>query len=157
MDAVMLYPSIISRLKYQHTSLDILVAELDSDHLTYRPEPGKWNIHDNIAHLAVYQPIFISRINTILINDKPSFDPYKADNDETFLEWREWPTNALLSRLFADREKLYQLVTNLSAKELGRTGTHLKFGTMNIMQWTEFFLLHEAHHQFTIFKLAQSS
>jgi hypothetical protein len=25
---------------------------------------------------------------------------------------------------------------------------------MNIMQWLNFFLLHEAHHLFTIFKLA---
>ncbi|WP_426667819.1 DinB family protein [Mucilaginibacter sp. McL0603] len=153
----MLYPSLKSRLKDQHTSLAILITDLDNNKLSYRPEPGKWNIHDNIAHLAVYQPIFINRINTILEKDKPTFNPYRADDDPVFLAWREWDIKDLLTRLNEDREQLYQLITNLSEQKLGRTGTHLRYGTLTVTQWTEFFLLHEAHHQFTIFKLAQGN
>ena len=153
----MLYPSLISRLKDQHTSLNKLIEVLDDTRMTYRPEPGKWNIHDNITHLAVYQPIMINRIKTILEKENPTFDPYKADNDEIFIAWRQWPAHKLLSTLYTDRETLYQLVTNLSKTELNRTGIHLKFGKMTIIRWTEFFLLHEAHHQFTIFRLVQSS
>lgn len=153
----MLYPSLKSRLKDQHTSLGVMITDLDSSKLTYRPEPGKWNIHDNIVHLAVYQPIFINRITTILEEDKPIFDPYRADDDPVFLMWREWNLEDLLVRLNRDREQLYQLITNLSKQEFERTGTHLRYGTLTITQWTEFFLLHESHHQFTIFKLAQGN
>jgi uncharacterized damage-inducible protein DinB len=153
----MLYPSLKSRLKDQHTSLSIMIADLDTGKLTYRPGPGKWNIHDNVVHLAVYQPIFVNRIKTILEKDKPSFDPYRADDDPVFLTWGEWDMKDLLKRLNQDREQLFQLITNLSEQELSRTGTHLKYGTLTITQWVEFFLLHEAHHQFTIFKLAQSN
>ena len=153
----MLYPSLISRLKSQHTSIDILIADLDNDRLTYRPEPGKWNICDNIAHLTVYQPMFINRINSMLVMENPVFDPYKADNDEVFLSSREWPTDKLLTKLYDDRESLYELIISLSDRDLNKMGTHLTYGTMNVSQWAEFFLLHEAHHQFTIFKLAQSS
>jgi uncharacterized damage-inducible protein DinB len=153
----MLYPSLKTRLKDQHTSLGILITDLDTNKLTCRPEPGKWNIHDNIVHLVVYQPIFINRIKTILEKDKPSFDAYRADDDPVFLRWQAWDLKELLARLNEDREQLYQLVTNLSEQELGRKGTHLKYGTLTIAQWTEFFLLHEAHHQFTIFKLAQGN
>jgi uncharacterized damage-inducible protein DinB len=153
----MLYPSLKTRLKDQHTLLSIMIADLDNSKLTYRPEPGKWNIHDNIVHLTVYQPIFINRIKTILEKDKPTFNPYRADDDPVFLAWREWDLKDLLARLNEDREQLYQLITNLSEQELNRTGTHLKYGTLTITQWTEFFLMHEAHHQFTIFKLAQSN
>src|ERR1700761_5856781 len=154
---MILYPSLISRLKDQHASINRLIEDLDDTRMTYRPEPGKWNIHDNITHLAVYQPIMINRIKAILEKENPTFDPYKADNDEIFITWREWPTHKLLSTLYTDRETLYQLVTSLSKAELNRTGIHLKFGKMTIVRWTEFFLLHEAHHQFTIFRLAQSS
>jgi hypothetical protein len=153
----MLYPSLKSRLKDQHTSLSIMIADLETNKISRRPEPGKWNIHDNVVHLTVYQPIFISRIKTILEKDKPSFDPYRADDDPVFLKWREWDLKDLLTRLNEDREQLYQLITNLSEQELNRTGTHLKYGTLTITQWAEFFLLHEAHHQFTIFKLAQGN
>ncbi len=154
---MILYPSLISRLKDQHASINRLIEDLDDTRMTYRPEPGKWNIHDNITHLAVYQPIMINRIKAILEKENPTFDPYKADSDEIFIAWREWPTHKLLSRLYTDRETLYQLVTSLSKAELNRTGIHLKFGKMTIVRWTEFFLLHEAHHQFTIFRLVQSS
>jgi hypothetical protein len=153
----MLYPSLKSRLKDQHTSLGIIIADLDNNKLTYRPEPGKWDIHDNIVHLAVYQPIFINRIHAILEKDKPPFAPYRADDDPIFLSSREWSVNDLLIRLNADREQLYQLITNLSEQKLNRIGIHLKYGKLTVTQWTEFFLLHEAHHQFTIFKLAQGN
>ncbi len=43
---------------------------------------------------------------------------------------------------------------SIKEKDLERTGTHPVFGTMNIAQWLNFFLLHEAQHLFTIFKLA---
>ena len=153
----MLYASLKSRLKDQHTSLAVLITDLDNNKLSYRPEPGKWNIHDNIVHLTVYQPIFINRINTILEKDKPTFNPYRADDDPVFLTSREWDMKDLLNRLNSDREQLYRLIINLSEQELERTGIHLRYGTLTIIQWTEFFLLHEAHHQFTIFKLAQGN
>ena len=153
----MLYPSLISRLKSQHTSIDILIAELDNDRLAYRPEPGKWNILDNIAHLAVYQPIMINRINSILVMENPVFDPYKADTDKNFLSARELSADKLLNRLYDDREVLCNLLVNLPDQDLSKIGTHLTYGIMTVSQWAEFFLLHEAHHQFTIFKLAQSS
>jgi hypothetical protein len=49
-----------------------------------------------------------------------------------------------------------ELITNLNDGELLLTGTHPKFGVLTIPGWTEFFLLHEAHHLFTIFRLAKS-
>src|ERR1700761_3370644 len=120
----MLYPSLKSRLKDQHTSIGIMIANLENSKLTYRPGPGKWNIHDNIVHLTVYQPIFINRIKSILEEDKPIFNPYRADDDPIFLAWREWELKDLLIRLNEDRELLYQLIISLSKEELERAGTH---------------------------------
>jgi hypothetical protein len=49
---------------------------------------------------------------------------------------------------------LNELVLNLSRTDLERIGIHKKFGNLNIIQWLEFFVLHEAHHIYTIFQLA---
>jgi len=37
--------------------------------------------------------------------------------------------------------------------DYNKTGTHPVFGQMTMLQWLNFFLLHEAHHLLTIFKL----
>jgi hypothetical protein len=40
--------------------------------------------------------------------------------------------------------------------DLQKKGTHSTFGEMNLLNWINFFLLHEAHHLFNIFKIGAS-
>ncbi|MDP9048410.1 MAG: DinB family protein [Bacteroidota bacterium] len=152
----MIHISLTERLKSQHTTLPSIIAKLDERQLRYRPEAGKWNIHDNIAHLAKYQPIFLERVNTIITTDDPSFGRYKAEDDGSFNIWREYSTGKLVEKLLAGRGQIVEKVTALSEPELNRTGNHPRFGKLTVVEWTEFFLLHEAHHIFTIFQLAHT-
>lgn len=152
----MIYPSLSERLKSQHTAIAPIIAKLSERQLHYRLESGKWSIHDNIAHLAKYQPVFLERINTILSTNEPSFGRYKAEEDNSFNIWREFSTGKLIEKLGAGRETIFERITGLSETELNRTGNHPAFGKLTVVEWTEFFLLHEAHHLFTIFKLANS-
>jgi hypothetical protein len=149
-----LYPSVLNRLKNQHEALQPIIANVDKPRLNFHPAPGKWSIHDNIAHLARYQQYFFGRINIILENDAPSFERYNADNDPDFEAWRRQDITDLLKTLNADRKPLFDLISNLPDDKLARYGIHKKFGKLTIVQWTEFFILHEEHHLFTIFRLA---
>ncbi|MGD8307736.1 MAG: DinB family protein, partial [Ignavibacteria bacterium] len=54
-----------------------------------------------------------------------------------------------------NRQAMNTFLYNLTPEQLNRKGTHQKFGTMNVIQWIEFFLLHEAHHIYTIFKITR--
>ncbi|MDB5134154.1 MAG: DinB family protein [Mucilaginibacter sp.] len=151
-----LYLALTDRLKTQHESIPVIIADVDRPGLEWHPSPGKWSIHDNIAHLASYQPLFISRMNKIADQDAPVFERYNADADPEFPGWQSRKTVDLVEQLFIDRETILTLITGLRHKQLSRMGTHPKFGKMTIIEWTEFFLLHEAHHLFTIFQLARS-
>jgi uncharacterized damage-inducible protein DinB len=151
----MLYSALVCRLKTQHLAVAELIKHVDEKRLTREPEPGKWSIKDNIAHLVSYQPIFIGRIHQMLKGGTPSFNAYKADNEPDFLHARELQLTELMNRLNGNRRQILELITNLPDDELTLKGTHPKFGTMTITEWTEFFLLHEAHHLFTIFRLAK--
>jgi len=153
----MIYPSLEERLKNQHTAIPSIIEQLDDRQLHYHPEPGKWSIHDNIVHLTKYQPIFSDRISTMLTTDDPSFERYRADDDHGFHIWRNFSTGKLLEKLAAEREHIHKKITALSDTQLRRTGNHPRFGKLTIVAWTEFFLLHEAHHIFTIFQLAHRS
>jgi hypothetical protein len=149
-----LYPSLITRLETQHETISHILANTRDAQVFMRPEPGKWNIHENIAHLARYQVIFIERIKEMLGNNEPAFERYVAENDPEFEQWKPMNPDILLKRLNQDRKIIYDMIIRLPEPSLQKTGTHPRFGRLTISQWTEFFLLHEAHHLFTIFKLA---
>ena len=150
---MLLYPSLIERLKNQQEAISELIT-ISHPRLYVHPLPGKWSIHDNIAHIARYQEFFMERINIILENDTPVFERYKAEDDPFFEGWQERSTGDLIKILNTDRQKLFALIINIPPQKLSRTGIHQKFGELTIILWVEFFLLHEAHHLFTIFRLA---
>lgn len=151
-----LYTSLIERLKTQHETLPVIIANISKANLELNPAPGKWSIRDNIAHLAKYQPMFIGRIHKILDNDGVAFERYSADLDPEFPAWQIRETNELLIQISFDRKLIQALITGLQPEQLSRTGIHPLYGKLTIVEWTEFFLLHEAHHLFTIFKLVKS-
>ncbi|HEX3384238.1 MAG TPA: DinB family protein [Mucilaginibacter sp.] len=151
----MLYSALVCRLKTQHLAVAELIKHVDEKQLTREPEPEKWSIKDNIAHLVSYQPVFIGRVHQMLKGGTPSFNAYKADNEPDFLHARELSLAELMNRLNGNRRQILELITNLPDDELLLKGSHPKFGGMTITEWTEFFLLHEAHHLFTIFRLAK--
>lgn len=149
-----MYQSLQERLKHQHQAIRFIIGKLDNTRLTRQLIQGKWTIKDNIAHLARYQPVFIDRINQILTNDNLVFERYKAENDPEFDTWRQYRLSTLLDKLDEGRINIVNMITNLTPAELLKTGVHKKYGALTITEWTEFFLLHEAHHIFTIFQLS---
>jgi len=106
------------------------------------------------VHLAKYQPVFIERLNKIVKENTPEFGRYRAEDDFEFETWRTWDTVKLIERIKQDRGKIVDLVTGLDENQIMRIGIHKKFGELSLEMWLEFFLLHEAHHIYTIFQLA---
>jgi hypothetical protein len=148
-----LYSSIADRLKSQHLALEPLISNSDQTRLNYNPAPGKWSVIDNIAHLATYQPIFLDRVRLILNENEPSFTRYVADNDPEFESCRKLPVVELINSLKSGREAITKVIFSLTETELQHCGLHPKFGRLSIIDWVEFFLLHEAHHFFTIYRI----
>ena len=58
----------------------------------------------------------------------------------------ERSTSDVMNRLAVLRRRVLELLGGLSDEQLARSGVHPLFGEMTIPMWTEFFLLHEAHH-----------
>jgi uncharacterized damage-inducible protein DinB len=152
----MIYSSLTERLKDQHKTIASIIIKLNNRQIQQHRIKGKWSIHENIAHMTRYQLIFIDRIHKILAIDGPEFGAYKAEGDSEFELFCAFTPYELLKRISSDREVIFHLITYLPPDKLERTGTHPKYGKLTILEWTEFFLLHEAHHLFTIFQLAHT-
>ncbi len=146
--------SIQHRLETQHEAIEQIIASINNNRMELRPEPGKWSIKEIIAHLVRYQQVYIERINNTLEEEVPFFQQYIAENDGDFEYWCTNDAEQLLQQLYADRKAINDIIFNLNKEQCNRLAIHKKYGSHTIIQWMEFFLLHEAHHILAIFKLA---
>jgi uncharacterized damage-inducible protein DinB len=133
------------------------LAGIHHDALERRPGGDKWSAKDNLAHLARYHEVFQERINRILKEDRPVFTRYRAEEDPQWPAWAAKSSDTVLGELQARRSQLITRFEGLPDVELLRTGIHPRLGEMTLLQWMEFFLLHEAHHLYTVMQRARES
>jgi hypothetical protein len=147
--------SILTRLQYQHQALPELIDGLSEQQLKQRINPDKWSAFENIAHLAAYQPTFIVRMERIAVEEAPSFERYVAEKDPGFPVYLNYPLQTILEYIPLRAAIITTQLTHLDEAGLLRVALHPKYGRLTVTQWTQFYLLHEAHHLFTIFMLSQ--
>jgi uncharacterized damage-inducible protein DinB len=143
------------RLRTQLDCLPIILAGVSEDLLDRRPQAEKWSARENLAHLARYHEMFLERIRRILNEDRPLLTRYVAEDDPKWQHWAGMPVAELLERLAALRAEMLKRVQQLSDAQLSRTAVHSRFGEMTLVQWLEFFLLHEAHHLLVVMQRAR--
>ncbi len=142
------------RLQHQHEIISWMIYDLTDAQLIEHPNPGKWSIFEILVHLSAYQHIFLDRIEKIISGKNPEFERYNAEEDPVFILRLNWSQAEILKDLFESRHIIIYRIFDLSDGQLNRKGTHPKYGSLNVTGWTEFFLLHEAHHLYSIFGLA---
>jgi hypothetical protein len=147
--------SIGVRLMHQHETIRELIGNLPVADLQRCIHPGKWSAFENIAHLAAYQHVFIIRLDRIGQGSSPAFDRYVAENDPLFPGFLNMSLTALLDDIDDRRALIFSMLEDGGEALLAKTGLHPRYGLLTGMEWTEFFLLHEAHHLFTIFLLVR--
>lgn len=146
--------SISTRLQYQHKSLIDIIDGLSDEQIRKNIYPGKWSIFEILVHLSTYQHVFIARVKQMLESDSPSFERYTAEADPEFHDYCSKSTREVMQNLLTTRKELSAGILSFKEDDLGKTGAHPIYGPMNLLQWLNFFLLHEAHHLFMIFKMA---
>lgn len=145
--------SVATRLQYQHKSLLDIIDGLSDEQVRFTVIPGKWSIFEHIAHLETYQHTFISRVRLLLDSENPVFEKYTAEADPLFHDSCTQSTREVIQRLLTTRKELAAGILAFPETDLDKTAVHPVYGKMNLVQWLHFFLLHEAHHLFGIFKM----
>ena len=126
-----------------------------SDEMIRRPViSGKWSLFEHIVHLQTYQHTFISRVKKLLDGSNPSFPRYRAEADPLFTDNCHKSVREIMQDLLGIRKKMLAEIRSFPDSDFEKTAVHPAFGKMNLAQWLNFFLLHEAHHMFTVFKLS---
>lgn len=140
-------------LHNQYLILDEIIKTINRDVLLKNPANGKWSVFENIVHLGRYNEMFYGRMQEVQHKNNPAIEPYVADKDPGFIEWRGKSFDLACADFYSARETLTKFFDSLSEEQLKKTGVHSTYGELTTEEWMQFFLLHEAHHLFTIFKL----
>jgi hypothetical protein len=143
-----------TRLQLQHKSLIDIIDGLGEQQIRIRTDPAKWSIFENIAHLQTYQHVFNKRVKRILEEDNPVFERYVPDTDPCFIDNCGKSFREVMADYITVRKKMSNGELGLKEENMGRTGMHPAFGKLSLLQWLSFFLLHESHHLYTIFRQA---
>ena len=146
--------SVLGRLFHQHESILDLIEGLPDVQLRKQLYPGKWSIFENLVHLQTYQHMFINRVRLIVAGETPVFMPYTAEADPLFHDNCHLPVREVMEDLFVTRKGLSTEILSFKEADLMKEARHATYGKMNLLLWLHFFLLHEAHHLFTIFRLS---
>ena len=146
--------SVTTRLEYQHKSLLDIIEGLSDAQIRLQVIPGKWSIFENIVHLQTYQHTFIERVKRILEENNPLFSSYTAEADPLFHENCSRSSREIIQDLLTTRKEIASGILSFKENDLAKMATHPRYGTMSLLLWLNFFVLHEAHHLFTIFKLS---
>ncbi len=147
--------SALSRLEFQHQTIRELIRNTTEPNLRRRVQPDKWNAFENIAHLAVYQPIFLARLKKMQEETDPEFSRYIAEQDPNFPPALAKTLEQVLTDMDQQRTTIITTLAAMDDSTLARSGIHPKYGRFAIKDWVEFFLLHEAHHMYAIFMLVR--
>jgi hypothetical protein len=150
----MLPAGLTQRLASQLESVALVVRNVPPERLTRRAVPEKWSAHENLAHLARYQRMFLDdRVRRILTEERPVLLRYRSEDDPEWLRWRGMTLEETLTELTVGRGALMGRLASCSGGELARIGVHPAFGAMTLSEWVEFFLIHEAHHLYVALTL----
>ncbi len=142
----------IDHLKRQRELLQRALKSFSADKFENRV-PNKWSAREHFAHLARHQETYLARIQRILTEEKPALPSYIAESDAQWPEWLRLPLNEIEKCWTAQRSALMDLLQKLSPDQLRRIGTHSTLGELTLLEWLDFFLVHEGHHQLAILKL----
>jgi hypothetical protein len=138
------------RLEKQLEVVPLLLGGASAEEMMARSASGDWSPHENLAHLARHHAVFLERLQRIIAEDAPELTRYRAEKDSTWGEWTSLTTDEVISRLHTLRAEIVEFIKRLSDAESNRVGIHPLFGQMDLTQWVEFFLLHEAHHLYKV-------
>lgn len=147
-----------ARLLNQFETVLAMANALPEAQLRHRPIPDKWSAFEQLAHIGCYTDFFHDHRLRVMLQavEPPAFGRYRADDDPEFGVWTNLEKAPMLARLVAQRQQLTNHLMGMTEAELSRKASHPLFGQLDVPGWTEFFLLHEAHHLFATFKLMHS-
>jgi len=146
----MKYPAVIDALRRAPLIIIPMVQEASAAILKKRPAPGKWSIHEHMCHLAHVHQLFMSRLELILRDPRPTIVPYFPDRQDADDLLLGMDLDEAMRRYDADRATLVRRLETLDDVEWERTAEHPEYERYSVLIMFRHLALHDFLHGYRI-------
>jgi hypothetical protein len=112
----------------------------------WRPEAGKWSVHEVILHCADSETNAHMRIRYLLAEPAPVIMGYDQDTWARVLDYHALPLEPALATIEAVRANTVPLLRSLPDSAWKKTGTHSEHGSYGAEKWMELYAEHLEVH-----------
>ena len=140
------------RAQLQALDLNAILSSHLKSQIDVRPIPNKWSFNEHLLHLTRYAYHFTHRL-AAMKEGASQLDRYIENEDATWQEDCTLRTTTSLDNYGVARQVVLaqlNVQSNWSLK-----AAHPVMGTLSFLEWVEFFLQHEGHHIYTLFRMSK--
>jgi hypothetical protein len=125
---------------------DHLIVGLTDDEADRRPDPARFTIREAMAHLADWEPVFLSRMRRICEEDEPLLEGY--DEGQWAVDHNYASTDVFeQSRLFGERRAhMVEFLRSRNPADWQRIGDRPEIGRITLETLTLLIPLHDTYH-----------
>jgi hypothetical protein len=123
-----------------------LTAGLSLPQLAEHPIPGKWSIHQSIAHLADVEMVMGVRCRWILFEPEPQLIGFDQDPWVTGWAREQEPFDSTMERFRVLRESNLRLFHAAGPEDLARIGVHVERGPQKVSDFIALLAGHDINH-----------
>ncbi|MCC6566229.1 MAG: DinB family protein [Chloroflexi bacterium] len=124
------------------TLSSVITAADSADLRAKRDGPDGWTPLDIVCHLRDLEPLFISRAQSVIDHDNPTFVTYNVNQLVIDNNYAAQDPAEALAELSASRARTLALFRAVQDDQWARTGIHPAYGLQTLLD----VLMHIAHH-----------
>ncbi len=122
------------------------LARVPKEALQWRPEPGKWSVHEVIVHCADSETNAALRIRYLLAENNPVIVGYDQDAWARVFDYHSQPLEESLAVTAAARSRTVPLLRAMRESQWNRQGRHTESGAYTPEDWLRVYAAHLEGH-----------
>jgi hypothetical protein len=124
------------------------LAKAPTEARHWRPEPGKWSVHEIVVHCADSETNAALRLRYLLAESEPLVVGYDQDAWARLLDYHSQPLEESLLAAAAARERTAPLLRRMTEADWAKAGRHTESGPYTTEDWLRIYATHlEGHAQ----------
>ncbi len=121
-------------------------AKVPREAWNWRPGPGKWSVHEILAHCADAEAVAAMRIRYLVAEDRPTIIAFDQDRWAQVLDYHASRVELALAAVDVMRAITVNLLRRLPDEAWAREGTHSERGPYGAEDWLTTYAEHLEKH-----------
>ena len=132
------------------------IGRIPAQELRQPEAPGKWSMHDVVAHIADSEVVFGWRLRVVIAQDRPPITGFDQDAWNARVCGAYPDTRSAIQQIAVLREGHLALLRSLGEEQWQREGIHVERGPESVRLMSKLYAGHDMVHLRQLARIRQS-